>query len=159
MILKVMKLKNVFLIIIAVFLIFSCAERKSLIKEDVKIIEHPAEYSVKYPEWFYNSYYKGYFGAVGSAKKQTKGGFTAQRRLAKLIAEGELVKQKKILIDNVCMFEKEIIISDDVIKNYKTKIDCESRQTASGFIKNAIIKAEWIHPKTAVLYVWMVVEK
>lgn len=111
-----------------------------------------------YPPWFYDSNYKDYLGAVGSAKP-SKGGYAAQKRVAMLVAESELLKQKKVFIESICNLEKKLKIKDGVAKKYSSKIDCSSKQTAAGILKNTVIKDEWIESGTGVLYVWVVVEK
>ncbi|MFH1096388.1 MAG: LPP20 family lipoprotein [Candidatus Desantisbacteria bacterium] len=106
------------------------------------------------PIWVHQPNYEGMFGAVGIAKKQEKGGYTAQKRLAVIIAQAELAKQIEVMVDTELQTEKTMIN-----QNYSSKLSSLSRQEAQQLIKNAVVKDEWIQPETGELYVWVVIER
>ncbi|MFH1897359.1 MAG: LPP20 family lipoprotein [Candidatus Desantisbacteria bacterium] len=124
--------------------------------EVVKGTEQPIAYPIKdnYPIWVYQPNYGGVLGAVGIAKKQEKGGYAAQKRLAIVIAQAEIAKQIEVMVDTELQTEKTMINQD-----YYSKFSSLSRQETQQLIKNAVVKDEWIQPETGELYVWVVIER
>ncbi len=106
------------------------------------------------PIWVYQPDYGGVFGAVGIAKKQEKGGYAAQKRLAVIIAQAELAKQIEVMVNAELQTEKTIVNHD-----YSSKFSSLSRQETQQLIKNAVVKDEWIQPETGELFVWVVIER
>lgn len=111
-----------------------------------------------YPVWVYNPNYGGYLGAVGIAKKLQKGGYPQQKKIAIMIAKANLAKQINLIVNSEVYTEK-IRISKKDYEEYKTKLYSLSKHNAKAFLKNVIVKDEWIDPKTGDLYVWVVLEK
>jgi len=110
------------------------------------------------PIWVYNPNYGGYLGAVGIAKKLEKGGYPEQKRIAIMIAQSNLAKQIRILVNSEVYTEK-LRISKKDYEIYKSKLKSLSKQEAHAYLKNTIVKDQWIDPKTGDLYVWVVLEK
>lgn len=111
-----------------------------------------------YPAWFYNPGLQGYLGAVGSAKKQARGGYAAQKRLAVTIAEAELARQIEVLV-NAEVHSTRTVISAEDDEFYRTKLKSMSRQESRQFLKNAVVKDEWTDPETGELHIWVVIKK
>ena len=132
-------------------------ENKSIQPKELKI---KTKYPLKngYPVWVYNPNYGGYLGAVGIAKKTQKGGYPQQKKIAIMIANANLAKQINLIINSEVYTEK-IRISKKDYEEYKTKLRSLSKHSAKAFLKNTIVKDEWIDPKTGDLYVWVVLEK
>ncbi len=117
------------------------------------------KYPIKngYPVWVYNPNYGGYIGAVGIAKK-VKGGYSQQKRLAVIIAQSNLAKQIRLIV-NTKIYTKKIKIDKNSFEIYKSYLKSLSKQEADVYLKNIIVKDEWIDPKTGDLYVWVVLRK
>ena len=111
-----------------------------------------------YPIWVYNPNYGGYLGAVGIAKKLQSGGYPKQKRIAIMVAKANLAKQINLIVNSKVYTEK-IRISKKDYEEYKTKLYSLSKHSAKAFLKNVVVKDEWIDPKTGDLYVWVVLEK
>jgi len=111
------------------------------------------------PIWFYDATYGGYLGAVGIARKSSvKGGFEAQKRLAKTLAQAELAKMINVLINTELETERTQI-SSDVYSYYKSKLTTLSVHNAEEIINDAVVKDVWVEEKTGDLYLWLVMEK
>lgn len=110
------------------------------------------------PIWVYQPDYESSLGAVGIAKKQEIGGYDAQKRLAVVIAQAELSKQVELLVNSELETEKTVIESE-AKQSYQEKLKSLSKQETQQLIKNAIVKDEWLNPKTGDLYVWVVIER
>ncbi len=111
------------------------------------------------PVWFYDSTYGGYLGAVGIARKSSvRGGFEAQKRLAKTLAQAELAKMINVLINTELETER-IQISSDVYSHYKSKLTTLSVHSAEEIINDAVVNDVWVEEKTGDLYLWLVMEK
>jgi hypothetical protein len=111
-----------------------------------------------YPVWVYNPNYGGYLGAVGIAKKSVKGGYPEQKRIAIMIAQANLAKQIRLVLNSKVYTEK-MRISKKEFEEYKSKLYSLSKQSANEFLKHTVVKDEWIDEKTGDLYVWVVLEK
>jgi len=133
-------------------------EKKANIPQEKKL-SIKTKYPLKngYPIWVYNPNYGGYIGAVGIAKKDV-GGYTEQKRIAVMVAQANLAKQIKLLVNSTIYTEK-ILISKKDYEEYKSKLKSLSKQEAQAYLKNTVVKDEWIDPKTGDLYVWVVLEK
>lgn len=111
------------------------------------------------PVWFFDPTYNGYLGSVGIAKKSSvKGGLGAQKRLAKTLAQAELVKMIKVVVNTELKSER-IQISSDVYSHYRSKFSSLSVHNAEGVVKNAVVKDVWVDEQTGDLYLWLVMEK
>ena len=110
------------------------------------------------PVWVYNPNYGGYLGAVGIAKKPARGGYPQQKRIAIMIAQSNLAKQIRLLV-NAEVYTEKLRISKGDFETYKSKLKSLSKQEASAYLRNTVVKDEWIDPKTGDLYVWVVLEK
>jgi len=132
-----------------------------VIKRDIEIAKREAKtkYPLKngYPVWVYNPNYDGYLGAVGIAKK-TKGGYPQQKRTAIAIAQANIAKQIRLIVNAEVQTEK-VNIDTKTLQYYKSKINSLSKQEAQAYLKNTKVMDEWIDPKTGDLYVWVVVIK
>ena len=111
-----------------------------------------------YPIWFSNPNHDGYMGAIGIAKKQRTGGYNKQKRLAHRIALAEIAKQIKVRVDSELTIEKTLIDTKGK-QEYREKVQSLSKHETQQLIRNAIIKDEWIDPKTEELYLWVVIGK
>jgi len=94
---------------------------------------------------------------VGIAKK-TRGGYPQQKRTAVAIAQANLAKQIKILVNAEVTTEK-INVDTRTLQYYRSKIRSLSKQEAQAYLRNTKVMDEWIDPKTGDLYVWVVLEK
>ncbi len=110
------------------------------------------------PPWFFNPGHEGYLGAVGMAKKQARGGYAAQKRLAVTIAEAELSRQVEVLV-NAELNTSRIVTHAEADASYRVKLRSMSRQESRQMLKNAVVKDEWLDPETGNLHVWLVIEK
>lgn len=126
------------------------------VKDEILQSKYP--FKDGYPVWLYNPAYEGNLGAVGIAKPQTRGGYEAQKRLALTIAQAELTRQINVLVDGELYTEKTVI-SKSGDEYYRSKLSSLSIQQTQQLIKNAVIKDEWIDPKTGDLYLWVVIER
>lgn len=135
-------------------------QKKKPIPKVVAKKEVKSKYPVKngLPIWVYNPNYKGYLGAVGIAKKTAKGGYPEQKRLAIMIAQSNLAKQINLLV-NAEVYTEKLRISKKDYEIYKSKLKSLSKQEAQAYLRNTVVKDEWIDPKTGDLYVWVVLEK
>ncbi|MFH1096819.1 MAG: hypothetical protein V1749_04920 [Candidatus Desantisbacteria bacterium] len=158
-------MKKMWLAIFIPWLLVSCATDKTLVKEDRLVQQQVAEKESRdkiclaptkdnYPIWVYQPNYGGVLGAVGIAKKQEKGGYVAQKRLAIIIAQAEIAKQIEVMVNTELQTEKTMINQD-----YYSKFSSLSRQETQQLIKNAVVKDEWIHPETGDLYIWVVIAR
>ncbi|MBZ4672299.1 MAG: lipoprotein [Deferribacteraceae bacterium] len=111
------------------------------------------------PVWFYDANYDGYFGAIGIARKSSvRGGYAAQKRLAKTLAQAELAKQLKVFVNTELNIERTRILSK-VSDTYTSKLSSLSVHKSEQILQNAVILDEWVDPKSGDLYVWLVIEK
>ncbi len=145
-------------------------KKKPTVKKQPKIVKREKPKKVerqiktKYPMknglpiWVYNPNYGGYLGAVGIAKKTAKGGYPQQKRIAIMIAQANLAKQIRLLV-NAEIYTEKLRISKKDYEIYKSKLRSLSKQEASAYLRNTVVKDEWIDPKTGDLYVWVVLEK
>ncbi|RMD46739.1 MAG: hypothetical protein D6834_02025 [Aquificota bacterium] len=141
-------------------------KKKPQIKREKPIPKVSAKKEVKskyplkngFPIWVYNPNYGGYLGAVGIARKTKRGGYPQQKRVAIMIAQSNLAKQIRILV-NAEVYTEKLRISKKDYETYKSKLKSLSKQEASAYLKNTVVKDEWIDPKTGDLYVWVVLEK
>lgn len=112
-----------------------------------------------YPVWFFNPNYDGYLGGVGAAKKSnSQGNYSRQKRLAKMLAQAELSKQIKVIVDTELNLE-QTKVEKGVASHYRSKLRTFSKHQSKQILKNAVIKDEWKNPKTDELFVWLVLEK
>ncbi len=136
-------------------------KKPEITKRDTKISKRDlgTRYPLKdgYPVWFYNPNYDGYIGAVGIAKKG-RGGYPQQKRTAIAIAQANLAKQIKLLVNTEIQTEK-INIDTKTLQYYRSKIRSLSKHEAAAYLRNTKVMDEWIDPKTGDLYVWVVLEK
>ncbi len=169
-------MKRICLSILIPMLLISCTANKSMIKEDAKPIQQQEVEKVFQkelneetedrdtintgirgksqpapPAWIYQP---GVLGAVGIAKKQEKGGYAAQKRLAIVIAQAELAKQIEVIINTELQTEKTMVNND-----YHSRLSSLSKQETQQLIRNAVVKEEWTNPETGELYVWVVIER
>ncbi len=139
-----------FIIIISISLsVMSCMARPN-----PQLMGNPAS---SLPTWVKNPRYDGYLGAIGIAKRDDNSGYERSRRLAKILAEAELAKQKQILINSICKLEKTAVFSNAVLTRYTSKIQCQSEQIAKAYLKT-IVSHEWIDPRTGDLYLRVVID-
>jgi hypothetical protein len=112
------------------------------------------------PVWFWQPDYDGYLGAIGIARKNaTFQGYAGQKRLAKTMAQAELAKSIRVVINSEATLERTQAMRNDVVTYYRSKFTSESRQSAEEILNNAVIKDEFVDPQTGDLYVWLVIEK
>lgn len=126
-------------------------------KRPLSVSKYPSQNG--YPVWFYNPNYDGFLGGVGTAKKEnSQGSYSRQKRLAKMLAQAELSKQIKVVVDTELNLE-QTSIDKGVVNYYRSKLNTFSKHQADQFLKNSMIQDEWMNPKTNELFVWLVLEK
>jgi len=143
-------------------------KKTSLIEEKkspLSVVEKKGSNDTKFPlkdgrpVWIYDANYEGYFGAIGIARKSSvRGGYAAQKRLAKTLAQAELAKQLKVFVNTELNIESKRILSK-VSNTYTSKLSSLSVHKSEEILQNAIILDEWVDPKNGDLYVWLVIEK
>lgn len=111
-----------------------------------------------YPVWFNNPYLDGYLGGVGVAKPQTRGGIGVQKRVAVALAQAEIARAIKVVVDSTLTTEKTVV-DTKVAQYYKSKMDLLSRQQAEEYLQNTSVMDEWLNPDTGELFVWVVLPK
>lgn len=111
-----------------------------------------------YPAWFYQPNYKGYFGAIGAAVKRSDGNYYKQKQLAKRSAEEALARQVGVMVESKLSLEKELV-KKELSEEYVSTMKSLSKHDSKEFLRNAVVKDEWIDTKTGELYLWMVIEK
>ncbi len=133
---------------------------KKYIPPKEKIFKVKTKYPIKngYPVWVFNPNYNGYLGAVGIAKKIKGKGYPEQKRIAVMVAKSNLAKQIRLVVNSEVYTEK-LRISRKDYEEYKSKLRSLSKHSAHAYLKNVVVKDEWIDPKTGDLYVWVVLEK
>ena len=126
-----------------------------------KKLEVRSKYPLKngYPVWFWNPYYGGVLGAVGIVKVEKGKNLIELRRVARLIAISKLAKAVEINIYTETERKEVRKELKGVYEKYKKFFSQYSRhQVRNILIKNAIIKDEWLNPKTGEYMVWVVIE-
>jgi hypothetical protein len=109
-----------------------------------------------YPIWFFNPNYDGYLGGVGVARKSNN--YATQRRIAKMLAQAELSKQIKVIVNTELNLE-QTQIDRGTAQYYRSKLKTFSKHQADQYLQNPVVKDEWKNPKTGELYLWLVLEK
>lgn len=153
---SVMKRALIFIVISG--LLLSCARDVQVKKDEKGVQQQRSSPEESYPVWFYNPGHEGYLGAVGMAKKQERGGYAAQKRLAVTIAQAELARQIEVFVNSDLQTEKTII-DTKADQYYKAKLSSLTTQETYQLIKNAVVKDEWVDPKTENLYLWVVIDE
>ena len=111
-----------------------------------------------FPVWFFTPVYDGYIGAVGIAPKQARGGFTAQKRVARMQAQKNLAKQINVLVKSEVRVET-LGVDSATVQHYRQKISSLTREQVDQYLIGFRVKDEWIDEKTKEYYMWMVLEK
>jgi len=111
-----------------------------------------------YPEWFYTPVYDGYIGAVGIAPKQNSGGFTAQKRVARMQAQKNLAKQISVLVNSEVRVET-LGVDTDTVKYYRQKVESLTREQVDQYLTGFKVMDEWIDENTGEYYIWMVLDR
>jgi hypothetical protein len=111
-----------------------------------------------FPVWFATPNMDGYIGAVGIAKQQARGGIAAQRRIAKALAQSELARTIKVIVNTEVNIEK-LNVDTQTLKYYQSKVSTLSRHQAEEVLSDFEIRDEWLDQKTKELYVWLVLKK
>ena len=104
------------------------------------------------PAWVNDPSHNGHIGVVGSAMPQKIGGLEGQRRAALLRARAQLAREVRTRIKKRQTFTRTEN-TEDVVVNQKI----ESKSTELQQLDSAFIKAEWIHPATSELFIWLVI--
>ena len=111
-----------------------------------------------FPVWFATPNMDGYIGAVGIARQPSRGGIAAQRRTAKALAQNDLARSIKVIVDTEVSIEK-LNVDTQTLKYYRSKVSTLSRHQAEEALSDFEIRDEWLDPKTKELYVWLVLRK
>ncbi|QAR33340.1 hypothetical protein EP073_07980 [Geovibrio thiophilus] len=111
-----------------------------------------------FPVWFATPNMDGYIGAVGIAKQQARGGIAAQRRTAKALAQNDLARSIRVIVNAEVNIEK-LNVDTQTLKYYQSKVSTLSRHQAEEVLSDFEIRDEWLDPKTKELYVWLVLRK
>ncbi|PLX69879.1 MAG: hypothetical protein C0603_02800 [Denitrovibrio sp.] len=111
-----------------------------------------------FPVWFYTPVYDGYIGAVGIAPKQPRGGFTAQKRVARMQAQKNLAKQINVLVKSEVRIES-LGVDSATVQHYREKITSLTREQVDQYLTGFRVQDEWIDEKTSEYYMWMVLER
>jgi hypothetical protein len=129
-------------------------------KSKLMSLKPKTKYSLKngYPEWFYSSVYDGYIGAVGIAKKQLRGGYSAQKRVARMQAQKNLAKQINVLVKSEVNVET-LGVDTATVQYYRQKVTSLTREQVDQFLTGFKVMDEWYDDKNEELYLWMVLRK
>lgn len=111
-----------------------------------------------YPVWFFTPNMDGYLGSVGVAGKQARGGISAQKRVAAALAQADLAKQIKVVV-NAELTVEQTKVEASTVQYYRSKLSTLSRQKAEEYLKDFEIHDEWIDPNSNEYYVWLVLKK
>lgn len=151
-------MKRALIFIVMSGLLLSCARDVQVKKDEKGVQQQRSSPEESYPVWFYNPGHGGCLGAVGMAKKQERGGYAAQKRLAVTIAQAELAKQIEVFVNSDLQTEKTII-DTKADRHYRAKLSSLTTQETYQLIKNAVVRDEWVDPKTEEMYIWVVIER
>lgn len=111
-----------------------------------------------FPVWFTTPVYDGYIGAVGIAPKQSRGGFTAQKRVARMQAQKNLAKQIEVLVKSEVNVET-LGVDTETVQYYRQKITSLTREQVDQYLTGFKVMDEWIDEKTGEYYMWMVINR
>ncbi|MBE9536356.1 MAG: DUF4384 domain-containing protein [Proteobacteria bacterium] len=110
--------------------------------------------AVNYPAWFSNPNMNDNFGAVGIAGKHPDG-YSRQKKTAVKIAQAELSKQIRLLLDSE-LSKEEHLRQSGKSEEYSSSMESFSKMSSSELLQSTIVKDEWINPENGDLYVWVV---
>ena len=111
-----------------------------------------------FPIWFTTPVYDGYIGAVGIAPKQNRGGFSAQKRVARMQAQKNLAKQISVLVKSEVKVET-LGVDSSTVQHYRQKVTSLTREQADQFLSGFKVMDEWIDEASGEYYMWMVLER
>lgn len=112
-----------------------------------------------YPVWFFDPNYDGYLGGVGVAKlNNAQGSVVRQKRLAKMLAQAELAKQVRVVVDTELNLT-QTKVSRGIAEYYHSKLSTFSKHQANEVLQSAVVKDQWTNPKDKSLFLWLVIEK
>jgi len=111
-----------------------------------------------FPVWFFTPVYDGYVGAVGIAPKQARGGFTAQKRVARMQAQKNLAKQIKVLVLSEVNVET-LGVDSATVQYYRQKVTSLTREQVDLYLTGFKVQDEWIDEKSGEYYMWMVLSR
>ena len=131
-------------------------------KEPMKIgsLKPQTKYPLQdgYPVWFFTPVYDGYIGAVGIAPKQTRGGMSAQKRVARMQAQKNLAKQINVLVKSEVNVES-LGVDSTTVQYYREKVTSLTKEQVDQYLTGFKVMDEWIDEKTDEYYMWMVLDK
>jgi hypothetical protein len=111
-----------------------------------------------FPVWFTTPVYDGYIGAVGIAPKQPSGGFSAQKKVARMQAQKNLAKQISVLVKSELTVEMTAE-EHGIVSSYREKVSSLTREEADQFLTGFKVMDEWMDDSTGEYYMWMVLER
>jgi len=111
-----------------------------------------------FPVWFFTPVYDGYIGAVGIAPKQVRGGFTAQKRVARMQAQKNLAKQINVLVKSELNVES-LGVDSGTVQHYRQRVTSLTREQVDQYLSGFRVQDEWIDEKTDEYYMWMILER
>jgi len=110
------------------------------------------------PVWFYTPVYDGYIGSVGIAPRQTRGGMTAQKRVARMQAQKGLAKRINVLVKSELTVETTGV-DTATVQHYRQKVTSLTREEADQFLTGFMVKDQFYDEKTKEYYIWMVLRR
>jgi len=118
------------------------------------------KYPIKngFPVWFFTPVYDGYIGAVGIAPKQARGGFSAQKRVARMQAQKNLAKQINVLVNSEVNVET-LGVDSSTVKYYRQKVTSLTKEQVDQYLTGFKTMDEWIDENSGEYYMWMVLNR
>jgi hypothetical protein len=110
------------------------------------------------PVWFYTPVYDGYIGAVGIAPKQNRGGYSTQKRVARMQAQKNLAKQIKVLVNSDLTVES-LNVDRETVKYYRQKVSSLTKEQVDQYLTGFKVMDEFIEPESGEYYMWMVLQR
>lgn len=107
-----------------------------------------------YPIWFSNPNYDNHFGAVGISAKHPDG-YSIQKKTAVKIAQAELSRQIRVLVDSK-LTREERLSKNSLSEEYSSSLESFSKMSSNELLQTTTVKDEWLNPENGELYVWVV---
>ena len=108
------------------------------------------------PVWVLKTNMTGKLGGVGIVTQTSAPTLQERKELAQILAENEISEQISILVKEVCTLKRSLQFSNDIIQEYRHKINCQSIHQANVWLDSTQMMDQWIHPETGDLYIWVI---
>ncbi len=134
-----------------------CVSSPSTLSSDLPLYTdrgYPVENG--HPVWFLNPRLEGELGVVGIAGPQKKGGYAAQKKVARMAASAELARQVEVFVESE-LSRREVVRTREGEETLETQYGSRSKAEAYELTKRSTVKDEWLNRATGELYLWVVV--